>query len=135
MVDRYNVSKLLEVFTVRELAQRMNTGPHAAEKVVLNTLTPGFCHSSLTRDASGLVGLMIMGMKAVLARSTEVGARTLVASTAAGEESHGQYMSEGRVVEPSAFVRSEEGEKTQQRVWDELSTILEGIQPGVTSNI
>jgi len=35
----------------------------------------------------------------------------------------------------SAFVRSEEGAETQQRLWKELSLKLEKIQPGVMSNV
>lgn len=74
-------------------------------------------------------------MKLLLARKTDVGARTLVAAASAGEESHGQYMSVCAVKAPSPFVRSEEGAKVQARVWNELKDILEKIQPGVTSNI
>ena len=73
--------------------------------------------------------------KALIARTTEVGGRTLVHSCAAGPESDGQYMSECKVKEPSAFVRSQEGAEVQARVHKELMTILENIQPGVTSNI
>jgi retinol dehydrogenase-12 len=71
----------------------------------------------------------------MLARTAEVGGRTLVHSAAAGAESHGQYMSETKVKEPSAFVRSKEGIATQERVHTELMAILEKIQPGVTENI
>lgn len=74
-------------------------------------------------------------MKQLLARTTEVGGRTLVASAVAGEESHGKYMSEAKITEPSAFVRSDEGEKTQERVYTELMDILEKIEPGITQNI
>lgn len=74
-------------------------------------------------------------MKLFLARTTEAGSRTLVASVIAGEESHGQYMSDCEVAEPSEFVRSAEGEKVQAEVHKELMAILEGIQPGITQNI
>jgi hypothetical protein len=47
--DRYNVSKLLEILIVRELAPSMNAS--GKPKVILNTLTPGFCHSDLMRHA------------------------------------------------------------------------------------
>lgn len=36
---------------------------------------------------------------------------------------------------PSPFVRSDEGAKTQRRVWDELNTKLEKIHPGILGNI
>jgi retinol dehydrogenase-12 len=44
-------------------------------------------------------------------------------------------MSECRVREPSAFVRSKQGAETQERVHKELMAILENIQPGITRNI
>lgn len=135
MEDRYNTSKLLEVFTVRELATAMQSGPHASQPVILNTLNPGLCHSELAREMDGFMGYFMVLLKFLLARTTEVGSRTLVASACAGDESHGQYMSESKVMQPSTFVRSEEGQHTQKRVWAELKEVLEKIQPGVTENI
>lgn len=83
----------------------------------------------------GLASYLLTFAKALVARTTEVGGRTLVHSAAAGDESHGQYMSECRVKEPSAFVRSKKGAETQERVHKELMAILENIQPGITKNI
>ena len=133
--NRYPTSKLLEVFMVRALATRMSSGPHASEPVILNTVDPGLCHSSLARDVKGFRAYMFMLMKFLLARTTEVGSRTLVAAAEAGRESHGQYMSGCVVTEPSPFVRSPEGGKTQERVYTELMALLEKIQPGISSNI
>ena len=45
--------------------------------VILNMLNPGFMHSELARDA----GLSLAFVKFLLARTTEVGSRTLVAAT------------------------------------------------------
>ena len=135
MLDRYNTSKLLEVFFVRSLAEAMRTGPHAEEKVILNTINPGLCHSSLARSITGIQGLVFWLLKLLMARTTEMGSRTLVAGATGGEETYGQYMADSRVTPPSEFVRSEEGKKTQARVYDELITILEGIQPGISKNI
>ena len=42
MVNRYSVSKLLEVFVVREIAERT---PAERYPVTLNCLNPGLCHS------------------------------------------------------------------------------------------
>ena len=135
MIDRYPVSKLLEVFMVQALAERMSTGAHAKEPVILNCINPGLCHSSLTRDAEGFQSIKFALYKRALARSTEVGSRTLVAGAEAGPESHGHYMSDSQVKEPSPFVMSEEGKKTQERVYTELMAILEQIQPGISKSI
>lgn len=120
---------------VRALSERMASGSHANEPVILNCLNPGLCHSSLSRAATGIVRVMFSVMKSLLARSTEAGSRTLVAAAAAGEESKGQYMSECKVVPPSEFVMSREGKETQERVFTELIAILENIQPGISKNI
>ena len=125
MAERYRTSKLLEVLVVRELAPRL-----ASSGVTLNMLNPGFCHSEILRDEGWFAYLM----KLILARSTEEGSRTLVAAAAAGKESHGAYMTDGVVKNDalSGFVRSEDGQKAQKKVWSELAAILEHIQPGVT---
>lgn len=83
---RYPVSKLLEVFYCRELATRMKqTGK---PDVTLNFVTPGLCHSELSREGSIAVAIM----KFFLARSTEVGSRNFIWATQAGPESHGKYI-------------------------------------------
>lgn len=135
MGERYNTSKILEVFTVRSLAEEIRSGPHASEPLIINTVSPGLCHSSLSRNMNGVIGYVFYVIKLLLARTTEIGGGTLVAAASAGEESHGQYMSECVVTEPSAFVRSEEGKKTQERFYSELMELLEKIQPGITRNI
>jgi len=101
--------------------------------VVLNTTTPGLCHSSLARDAGW--GLYLL--KLVLARTTEVGSRTLVSPTTAGEESHGKYFINGVVGEGelSALAKSEEGAQAGARVWKELKVMLEEVSKGVTKDL
>ncbi|KAI1618568.1 short-chain dehydrogenase/reductase [Exophiala viscosa] len=126
--ERYPTSKLLEVLVIRAIAPKL-----AGSGVILNYLNPGLCHSELSREAGW--GLAIL--KFFLARTTEVGSRTLVASTTAGPESHGKYMTDAKVEDAalSPFVRSDDGKKAADKVWSELSDILEGVQPGVTKNL
>ncbi|KAG9253027.1 uncharacterized protein F5Z01DRAFT_171128 [Emericellopsis atlantica] len=135
MKDRYNVSKLLEVMLVSSFSEAMKQGPNADKPVIINSVNPGLCHSELGRDLKGITGYMFSALKAMMARTTEVGSRTLVHAGASGEESNGQYLSECRVTKPSAFVRSKEGQDTTKRLHAELMTILEQIQPGVTSRL
>lgn len=71
--------------------------------------------------------------KKLAARPTEVGSRTLVAAAAAGAETNGCYMADCVVREPSAWVRSLKGVETQNRVWEELRDVLEGIEEGCTT--
>jgi retinol dehydrogenase-12 len=69
------------------------------------------------------------------ARTAEQGSRTLVHAAGAGSETHGEYLSDCKVIEPSDFVRSAEGKKTAERVWEELSEKLEKIEPGIFKNL
>ncbi|CAD0110668.1 unnamed protein product, partial [Aureobasidium uvarum] len=125
---RYPVSKLMDVFCTRALVEKATP----SYPVTINTMNPGFCYSELSRETTGLAFQL---MYKLLARTTEVGSRTLVAAALASHDTHGQYMSDCLVEPPSKFVRSEEGKKTQERVWAELSAKLEEIQPGILKNI
>ncbi|SLM34748.1 short-chain dehydrogenase [Lasallia pustulata] len=129
MRDRYNVSKLLEVFYTRELAAR--TKANKKSDVIINFVNPGLCHSELAREAGW--GLYIL--KLLLARTTEYGSRTLVNAVEAGQESHGQYMSNCTPSRVAPLVTSAEGVKAQKQVWEELSAKLEKIQPGIMQNV
>ena len=66
-------------------------------RVIVNCLTPGACKSDLIRERKGMSKLFITIMGAIIARSTEVGSRTLVAAAAGGEDTHGKYMADSRV--------------------------------------
>ncbi|KAF2261912.1 short-chain dehydrogenase/reductase-like protein [Lojkania enalia] len=125
MQDRYQVSKLLEVFVVRAMAERRSA---TQIPITINCVNPGLCHSELAREA----GFHFTIMKFLLARSTEVGSRTLVHAASQGAETHGQYMSDCRIDMVATLVQSKEGYDLQNRVWDELAAKLEKIKPGVT---
>lgn len=128
MMERYPTSKLLEILVVRQIAPKL-----VNSKVTLNILNPGLCHSELARDS----GMFLVVLKFFLARSTEVGSRTLVLSGLAGPESHGKYMSDGNLNEGllSSFVTSKEGAEASSKVWSQLGKILESVQPGVTRGL
>ncbi|KAF1936221.1 NAD(P)-binding protein [Clathrospora elynae] len=123
--NRYQVSKLLEILFGRALCERY---PSSSFPVTVNLVNPGFCHSEFGREGPGFLAIM----RFLLARTTEVGARTLVHAASQGVESHGKYLSDAQITEPSVYVRSEEGKKDQERVWKELTKKLEGISEGVT---
>lgn len=109
----------------------VDKGEAAIADIEASTKTSG-CHSALRRDFG--IGYAIL--KFVMgAWSTEQGSRTLVDGVCKGPESHGKYLASCRIVEPSPFVLSEEGKKTRDRVWKELSEKLEKIQPGVLASI
>lgn len=123
--DRYQVSKLLEILFIRAFAAHH---PSSSLPVTINTVNPGFCHSEFGREQ----GFLLVVMRFLLARTTEVGSRTLVHAAGLGEESYGCYLSDSQVTEPSGYVRSEEGRRDAERVYTELVEKLEGIKKGIT---
>jgi retinol dehydrogenase 12 len=126
--DRYGVSKLMEIFIVRQIVEE-----YAKEgyPVIINSINPGLCHSELMRELGWIqhIPKFILG-----ARTTEVGSRTLINAASFGPESHGQYLSDCNIAPFSRFIATEEGKKLQVRIWDELKEILEDIEPGILGN-
>lgn len=96
MNDRYNVSKIIEIFGTREMAKLMEASPKEG-KVILNCLNPGHCRSEMMRETTGMFKYFVKGITALMARTTEVGARTLIAGVAAEYETHGTYMDDSKV--------------------------------------
>ena len=127
--DMYPISKLLEVYGVRFIADKH---PASAFPVTVNCVNPGLCHSELSRDDPTFKFTLI---KLVLARSTEVGSRTVFHAGAQGADSHGQYLSDCQITAPATVVTDQEGQKAQDRVMAELVKKLDAIQPGVWNNI
>lgn len=109
--------QVLEVMFVRELASRLpNPTP-----VSVSAINPGFCHSRLTRsiESNPVINVAVRVMKALLARTTEMGSRTLVhPAVGPGERvRHGRYVSCCEVAEESDYVLSEEGKEVSGRLW------------------
>ncbi|KAF2847652.1 short-chain dehydrogenase/reductase-like protein [Plenodomus tracheiphilus IPT5] len=125
MTERYQVSKLLEVLFVRAWCGKAGV---KELPVTVNLVNPGFCHSEFGREG----GFVEAFARLLLARKTEVGSRTLVHAASQGSESHGAYLSDSSIVDPSVYVRSEEGAKDAERVWEELVGKLDGIRKDIT---
>ncbi|KJR84784.1 short chain dehydrogenase reductase [Sporothrix schenckii 1099-18] len=130
--DRYNVSKLLEILVVREMAHVLDDR-HIP--VTVNTLNPGLCRTQLFRSLPFGVRHLVHGGLLVVGRTAEMGARTLVSAAAAGPETHGQYLDTNEVYPVSTYVTSAAGAQAQGRVWTELLGILEGVHPGISANL
>ncbi|KAI1826779.1 putative short-chain dehydrogenase [Xylaria intraflava] len=125
-LEQYPVSKLLQMLFVRAFAQ---SHPPSGFPVTINLTNPGLCHSELARDANSWRFRLF---KLIVARSMEVGSRTLVYAGSQGAESHGQYLADCEISNPAPFVTSRDGEEAQARVVTELTAKLEDIKTGVT---
>lgn len=149
---RYFDSKLLEVLYCQQFVEALNESKKPA--ITLNWLDPGFCHSELGRNPT--FGSKVA--KKILARTTEEGSRTLVAAVVPGNlATHGQYMSDAKIakqvtcpfarrihccwthanscIRMSNWVYTAEGLQTSNRVWKEVNSKLEEIEPGILQNL
>ncbi|KAK5130406.1 hypothetical protein LTR08_002153 [Meristemomyces frigidus] len=126
MMDRYNLSKLLEVLVCREIAREH---PVKQMRVTLNFVCPAWCHSELVREMDSAVLRLIMRL---VCRTTEVGSRTLVHAGLSGPDTHGKWLSNCKITSCAPLVEGKEGRDIQRRVWQELAEKLEEIEPGVT---
>ncbi|KAH7908240.1 short-chain dehydrogenase [Hygrophoropsis aurantiaca] len=135
MSQRYYLSKLLELMFVRELCSRLPD----PTPVVVCAPNPGFCYSSLAREteANPLHKYGFRLLRRLLARSTEMGSRTLVHPAVAPDERsrHGRYLSAYKVTEESDYMLSDEGKEISRRLWAETIEILGTVDPRVNSII
>ncbi|KAG1870272.1 short-chain dehydrogenase [Suillus subalutaceus] len=121
MMNRYHLSKLLEVMFIRELSSRLPT--------------PTLVAVSAKSNWDPIFKFAVSIYKGVLARTTEMGSRTLVhAAIEPGErERHGHYLSSCEVTEESDYALSAEGREVSKRLWHETLKILGDIDPRVNT--
>jgi NAD(P)-dependent dehydrogenase (short-subunit alcohol dehydrogenase family) len=126
--QQYPVSKLLQLLIVRTIADQH---PASEFPVTVNIVNPGLCWSEFAREATSW-GFWLF--RVLVARSTEVGSRTLVHAGAGGVETHGKYLSDCMIEEPTAAVTDAAGKEGQDRISSEIFKAIEAIQPGVSKN-
>ena len=79
--------------------------------------------------------MILKSIMTLLARTTEVGSRNLIAGIVA--DAHGKYMHDGMVREDALadWIRTAEGERKQREVWQQTMNLLERIEPGIEKNL
>lgn len=87
--NRYPVSKMFEHFAMREMA---SLKPVSETGVIVNLVDPGLCKTELNHELSLFSRFQAWCLKVIMGRSPEEGSRTLIHGIAAGEESHGKYL-------------------------------------------
>ena len=128
---RYPMSKLMEILLVQELVK------HTKDKPVVTLVNPGFCWSNLVSFENPVGAAVFWFWRTILARTTEVGSRTLVAGIIAGPESHGHFMSDcvNQDHGVAGWIKTPEGQDTQKRLYEQTLAHLEKISPGISNNI
>ncbi|BFZ58778.1 hypothetical protein PYCC9005_005843 [Savitreella phatthalungensis] len=127
--DRYNCTKLLNLFVTRQLATYLKTSPNKEDdRIYVCVPNPGLCHSGLARNMGSLAFSII---KLMIARRTDYGARNLTYAAVAdiGSQESGGYIADCHFEEPSDFVLSKAGQKAQLKVWNEQLDIFKTVCP------
>ncbi|CAG8961496.1 hypothetical protein HYFRA_00013846 [Hymenoscyphus fraxineus] len=122
-MQRYYTTKLLNVLWTRELASRVSE-----HEVIINTVNPGFCYSGLHRHVKTGAGIMNIVLW-MIGWTTAQGGHCLTDALVEHEDSHGRYLSEQQITDPSSFVLSTEGEVAQKQVWRETIELLKHEAP------
>ncbi|KAF7345532.1 WW domain-containing oxidoreductase [Mycena venus] len=117
MEERYQLTKLFNVFFVRALNARLS--PSTPPPLIINAVNPGYCYSDLRREYSGMRAVIDWFLEKALAFSAEMGSRRLIWAALAHQDRpdklRGEYLSSFEVREVSDLVLSPEGVKIQDR--------------------
>ncbi|CAF9907335.1 MAG: hypothetical protein GOMPHAMPRED_005081 [Gomphillus americanus] len=132
MSDRYNLSKLLVLLSMRELSQRIEASVRDGQpRIIVNNPAPGWAKTELFREDYDLWPLpQKLAFKAIH-RTSEVASRCLIHGLTAEVDSQGEWLSDCAVKPASSFTRSQYGQDIQMRIWAELMEKLGRISPDV----
>ncbi|KAH9965249.1 hypothetical protein BC827DRAFT_1265275 [Russula dissimulans] len=135
MTSRYHLTKLLNVFFVRELTKRLPVN----SPVIVSAVNPGYCKSHLRRNLSFPLRMIDEIMEALMARTTEEGSRQLVWAAIGGGgrefELRGSYVNKAGLEEVSDYALSDEGALMQTRIWEESIETLSRVEPKFESHV
>ncbi|KAF5361810.1 hypothetical protein D9756_002392 [Leucocoprinus leucothites] len=131
MKARYPDSKLLNIFFTRAFSNHLQD-----KSIIIDSVNPGFCYSEIRRN---LRSVFMSVFEWLLARTTEEGSRQLVWAAIGvpnGDEDclddlRGAYVSLDAVEEPSDFVLGKEGKQREDKLWEDLISVLEKIDSRV----
>ena len=153
---QYGISKLLLEFVMKKVAHLVRN-EDGTLPIIVNTVSPGFCRSSLGRQYDRFYERWLVWIThRLFARTAEQGSRSLVSATMQGAESHGRcWRSDGYLEygfehtvdscgcmqmlimssESMALTTRSEGKQIQSRAWEEILALLETEAPQVRKNV
>ena len=67
--------------------------------MIINIVNPGLCKTELSRNVGPLLQAAFTAVKFLIARTAEMGSRTLLHAAFAEPESHGKYLSACKIQE------------------------------------
>lgn len=95
--SRYEVSKLVQLLLVRELADQVTSSEQGDQTVIVSSFNPGAVTTNIARDPGVLLQAMVKVAQKLTCRTTAEGALTLVHAAEGGPETHGQYLDDCQI--------------------------------------
>jgi NAD(P)-dependent dehydrogenase (short-subunit alcohol dehydrogenase family) len=124
---QYTMTKLLLMYATNVLASGISS-----EDIIVTSTCPGFVKTELARDTQFPgVTVVLAIIAAIMMRSPEQGARSLVSATTEGERVHGRFWKTDIVQPVPPSIAGEENKKIALRVWKEIIEVLQRDVPAV----
>ncbi|KAF2708338.1 hypothetical protein K504DRAFT_434716 [Pleomassaria siparia CBS 279.74] len=125
--SQYAITKLFLMYATNKLAEGVSS-----REVIITSICPGMVKTDLAPDVQFPgVKLMFTIMAAIIMRTAEEGARTLLSATTEGEHVHGHFWKNDIVQPLSPSLAGEENKKIALRVWNEIIESLQKDVPAV----
>ncbi|KAJ5993632.1 retinol dehydrogenase 14 [Penicillium sp. IBT 35674x] len=125
--ERYGVTKLMDIFITMQIADLVPRDGLGEPLVIVNAVTPGFCKSDLlTREKAPLILRLV---QALIARTVEIGSKTLLHAVTQGAETHGKWLENQAIADPGTIVTSDEAAVVRKKAWAEITSVLRDVDP------
>lgn len=106
------------------------TSDSSKTPVIINVLDPCFCKTELARELTGGLRTAYNIFAFLFARTAEEGSRLVVKAATEDKVTHGMYLRGGSVQQYIDSLKSDEGVKRCNLLWEQLIEKLEQLQPG-----
>lgn len=131
----YYEAKLMLMFVLQGLVDDLDSGKlrlvgeksSGGKTPIVLACCPGQCKTNLYRQFPLTVRMFMMAFNAVIARTAEQGARTLVTGLLQGEEARGKMWVNDGFDDWSPGITEGEWTVLQKRVWGEVREVLGGV--------
>ncbi|KAF2102539.1 NAD(P)-binding protein [Rhizodiscina lignyota] len=127
--QQYQLSKLF----ITSVMQRLAALTEASKDVTVTAVCPGFCQSDLSRGHKGILADILRAiLNALILRTTEEGARSLVSGTTIGEAAHGKLWYDDQAGDLGPL-SGDAAKRFNDNIWEEIIGVLKRDYSGLPS--
>ncbi|CAH0054730.1 unnamed protein product [Clonostachys solani] len=120
-IQQYLLVKLATWYATKGIAQIF--AEHDPD-IIVNATCPGLCKTNMARDVPRVFKIFMAIQNYFLARTAEMGSRTLVSATGLGPESHGKFWTNDKYHAMDGFLATERSDALYPETWSEIVSIL-----------